>query len=998
MDKRILLALLVFCMLMPLAAAWSTNTFNASSLITEQSTTGYQDIDIGNGSTNHGGPFDAQTFSVGSLGYNGSVMLDYVEIGVCFDPSAADAPVAIGLKATNATGYPAGEDIVNVTLPTLNTSETRTSSQGYDSCLGTGERGGYIRANLSTILQAGTTYAITAKALGSVQETYAAGFWQANTTSAYAGGAFFQSVDYYNNTWFRYSTTDGIFRIHVTPRLNGTQSIVNFTALGQTLGIVKIPSSVRLVNNAYFNITGNFSSSNTTQSSSPITGEYFAGPESGAGAIGDTINWRGQTFTVGTVSPNVAINISKVALKLNRYTAANTTVIVGIRATNATGMPTGADLANGSVDSSTLIYNVATWTNITLNNAVVLSPSTTYALVFRVNTSSSAAVDVSLNNSNAYSNGARALSSDGGVNWIPSATMDYLFYTYGNTTTSFNYTRNFWLEVGAVDTEKEFSVNEILNTTLQTANLQSKFNQYLSSCTYVDGYCNVPIIFGASNVTDISYSAIILNNYGMIVNSTTYNASAYETESQFFSANISYDQIYYTSVTAYLVYNNTRYSAVVTTNGNTATLYRYIDIPKVNIAENRSFYWEIYLSNGTATDASNSSTVQQYVNNTFITLCNTTYSTVALNFTIMDETTNQNITGAIETAYSYYLGSGSTFETYSMANTSENRSNYQLCISPSTRVFTINGITSYYKAGYTRRDYLFNNFSASSTLQSIPLYLLATADSDMVTISVIDEGLTAVSGAYIYVQHWDIATDTFSTVSVLQTDESGEAIVNMRLNDAWYRFMVVYNGRVYLVTQPTKQASTTRQLQINLNNPLSYNQFSSVSGHMTFTNSTNVFSFTFLDSSGAVNQGCLKIFSLQSNATTLLSTQCIQTTSGTLTYQLTQNGTYVAQGIARLNSNYSNAEQMIDSMMVTLGVPSRFTTHGTSGYVISMILFCAAALIGVSSGSVLIGMFMQVVVLYLVNKLGWLNISTSVLITFISVLVMIGFTLKRRNA
>ena len=51
--------------------------------------------------------------------------------------------------------------------------------------------------------------------------------------------------------------------------------------------------------------------------------------------------------------------------------------------------------------------------------------------------------------------------------------------------------------------------------------------------------------------------------------------------------------------------------------------------------------------------------------------------------------------------------------------------------------------------------------------------------------------------------------------------------------------------------------------------------------------------FTYSDSSGSANRGCLKVSSLAGNATTLLSSSCISGMANSLAYTVTNNGTYI---------------------------------------------------------------------------------------------------------
>jgi hypothetical protein len=106
--------------------------------------------------------------------------------------------------------------------------------------------------------------------------------------------------------------------------------------------------------------------------------EYYAsGDDTGDGAIYGN-NWQAQTFTTQD-----AYRITSVRLKL--YRSGNPgTVTVSIRATDASGHPTGSDLCSGTTDGNTLTIDTAgEERDISFGAGYPLAISTRYAIVVR---------------------------------------------------------------------------------------------------------------------------------------------------------------------------------------------------------------------------------------------------------------------------------------------------------------------------------------------------------------------------------------------------------------------------------------------------------------------------------------------------------------------------------------------------------------------------------------------------------------------------------------
>ena len=155
--------------------------------------------------------------------------------------------------------------------------------------------------------------------------------------------------------------------------------------------------------------------------------EYYNTGDSGA--VGGYLNhWRAQTFT-----PQTAHKISSVKLLLYRVGSPGT-ITVGIRATDGSGHPTGADLCSGTTDGDTLPTDSPyEWREITLGDGYSLSASTKYAIVVKA---LSGDIDNRFywrvdNSSPSYLGGNYEYSSTSGSSWNTVTTVDCMFEDWG---------------------------------------------------------------------------------------------------------------------------------------------------------------------------------------------------------------------------------------------------------------------------------------------------------------------------------------------------------------------------------------------------------------------------------------------------------------------------------------------------------------------------------------------------------------------------------------
>ena len=165
--------------------------------------------------------------------------------------------------------------------------------------------------------------------------------------------------------------------------------------------------------------------------------EYYDNPSTN-GVLSTSGQRLGQTFTIGTVAPNIFIDLSYVRLRLSRVSNPGIVYVYLYRA-NSNHHPYGNPVSTASFYSSSLPYyenNIARMYGPIYMSSYTLIPSTRYALVvFADNLSSSRKLHIGQKyTSGAYAGGTKIYSSDNGAYWSTQSNSDLSFEIWGTPT------------------------------------------------------------------------------------------------------------------------------------------------------------------------------------------------------------------------------------------------------------------------------------------------------------------------------------------------------------------------------------------------------------------------------------------------------------------------------------------------------------------------------------------------------------------------------------
>lgn len=362
------------------------------------------------------------------------------------------------------------------------------------------------------------------------------------------------------------------------------------------------------------------------------------------------------------------------------------------------------------------------------------------------------------------------------------------------------------LSVGDTEMQLDLNANGTIPYTYRVSSIQSYIQDYVSgTCSHLQ--CDVPFVFKYKGNGTIQYSNLYFSNEGFTENNQIYNGTTYETSSETFVLNLTYDSS--ASITGYLFYEGESYLASKVGTGNNVLLTKTIDIPTGN--QVNTFYWTVNIGG----NYYNSTIKTQEAGLINVSICNASGSaalgTPFINFSFKDESNGAVLNASNDlSSINYWLGGGTSYKTYTFQNTSYNY-NYYFCGKP-TGTYIADFSFKYSRSEYPLRTYTYSDasFSTSSMTQKI-LYLLGSTIGIYSSIRTADAAGSTISG--VTVQYERKISGTWTLMGQEITGDDGVATFWVDPNYQ-YRFTATKAG--YSNSQVTIQPSQT-QYTITMN-------------------------------------------------------------------------------------------------------------------------------------------------------------------------------------
>lgn len=428
------------------------------------------------------------------------------------------------------------------------------------------------------------------------------------------------------------------------------------------------------------------------------------------------------------------------------------------------------------------------------------------------------------------------------------------------------------------------------------------------------GCLNLTTPIDTFNISALNaYNSTALSNFSAVVNGTYYSTSNGSIDTNLTSSqlvNITVNATNYFPRT----YENQNLSSDLIANLTPYTAIYASSLVGGNISIS-SFSLNVTNSSGTTTLSTTNGVI-------FVPLFNSTWNFTlfdAFNSTYNFTSDNTSLTGnPYLQEYRFYLYASNTFNIIF-----RDELNNSIIYTPSGNSsliqvefigdafsynFTANGtltaellipqdyVIRYQKDGYGRLRQYFVTLT-NQTVQNLTLYMLLDSESEDLTVTVYEQTtLVRVPGSVVYLQRFNVSTNSYSTVAMYETDVAGNAYFDVQRNDELYKFQVDYPwGTSKFVSEAFYIESSEINLYISTISGFTEGFFeqSGIQGTITYSSSPNTFTLSYSDPSSTATQYCFSIKQWNRYAKEILNQSCSSSASGSISLTgFTEDGTY----------------------------------------------------------------------------------------------------------
>jgi len=488
--------------------------------------------------------------------------------------------------------------------------------------------------------------------------------------------------------------------------------------------------------------------------------------------------------------------------------------------------------------------------------------------------------------------------------------------------------------VGTITATQSYPI-DTFNTTDRTINMGCNFSTndgenitarslFIFNSTHKIVFSNVTsgLLLKDLNETFIT-TALPIGTYnwsctanGSIANSTTtnrtltiarffdvlqvYNETSYDSSTENFKINITFNENVYSLVSGFLRYNGTRYTSTGSTDGASATFNKNILVSEVSSDANISYIWEFSFTNATGTDWENSSWGNQTALPINASIYGFPYNDTFINFTVYDEGTEKLLNATFDIVLSY--GFSSPFKNLTYQDSTEKNSTFPFSFNPASESYIISGVIEYDATGYESRLYSIPEQNVTSAGQIVKLYLLNVSDSTTFVIKVQDSTFSPVVGGVVHIQRFYTSSNEWVTMEIVTTNDVGKALGHFATEDVNYRFLVYVDSVLKLTSTPTKIFCEIAPCTITLTFPgeegiAKFEDPSGLAFSLTYSKATEIFTYSYTDSATGALGGRLRVIrNNYRNATqTTICNEISTAASAVLTCDISLeiNGTYI---------------------------------------------------------------------------------------------------------
>jgi hypothetical protein len=493
-------------------------------------------------------------------------------------------------------------------------------------------------------------------------------------------------------------------------------------------------------------------------------------------------------------------------------------------------------------------------------------------------------------------------------------------------------------------------------------------------------------------------------NYDVFEWNRTFEASVFEFATHTISINASVNRTYYTNLNTQLYYNNSIYSTTASGSGNNELYSTSLSAPPTAAQSTVNFLWLFNLVNSSTTLQANTSQSSQTISNITIDLCQTN-NTLLMNLTLFDENNKTRLippttNGTIEIDLTLFAHANPS-QHQNFSTNQSNKNPVQICISNNTINSSSFGLGSqirYFADERVVEFYHLQNqtINLSTTPFNIGLYDLQTIDSQSFLINYKDKNFLPVKDVLIEIHRKYIPENAFTIVEIPKTDNQGQTVAHLLLEDVFYNIFVKKNNRLLASFSDVIaicQNPTLNQCTLNLNeeastiSPEDFIQAGDINYNLNFNNTARTVTLIYSTVDGSTKTVLLNVSKYDVLGNTTICQSSLTSPSGTIICNIA--ATY---GNTTIRSEVWSAGEFIGYKINSLNVLSR-EIFRTSGIIFTIILILVLVFMFITSPIGMIfafvfGLFIAgafnlitgVTLFSLGSSLMWLIVSSAILI------------------
>ena len=300
-----------------------------------------------------------------------------------------------------------------------------------------------------------------------------------------------------------------------------------------------------------------------------------------------------------------------------------------------------------------------------------------------------------------------------------------------------------------------------------------------------------------------------------------------------------------------------------------------------------------------------------------------------------------------------------------------------------------------YKPGnHTERSYYLTLNHSGQTVNITMYSLLNETGYFPIIVNVLDQYSEPVPGAFVQaLRFFPNSTTPYKLVATRETDQNGQAALDLELYTAWYKFQVIHNDQIK-VRDGARQifdTSWTYYLSTAEDYYGSYGSIGSLLYYFEFLNDTNQFRLEWTDTSGYLEQICLDVMKTTRISEEGICYNCSNSATGILYCDVTDDNqsSYIAK--LRYNSN-TEFSDYVDTLSIsfnrvyqTFGLNTLFYV-GIAFLAFSTLGFLLAGIVG-GLGLGLVGGIISISLTKIID-INWVGIGSTILLFIIIIIIL----------